>query len=104
MDVTLFYNVYENLRTSLALPSVAGPVPGTRIIPIVFENRMKGETYGAEISATAKLTDGWNLVGAYSNTPVILGVTFPNVVSPYLGLYARVAWRPRKHWEVAVVV
>ena len=58
-DTALFYNDYSRL-------SVFGPVSGSAILPLQFQNGMTGETYGAEISATWKPTDWWKLSASYS--------------------------------------
>jgi iron complex outermembrane receptor protein len=58
-DLAAFYNDYENLRT--LEPILPGPVSPSRIA-----NELFGETYGAEISATAQVTNRWRLQGSYS--------------------------------------
>ncbi len=59
LDLTTFYNDYERLRT--LEPVTAGPVSPSKI-----GNNLFGETYGAELSATAQATDRWRLQAGYS--------------------------------------
>jgi iron complex outermembrane receptor protein len=58
LDIALFYNDYEELRT-------IEPVPGN---PLLFqaENRMHGETYGVEFAPAVQITDWWRVQAAYS--------------------------------------
>jgi iron complex outermembrane recepter protein len=59
LDLTGFYNVYDDLRT--VKPLLPGP-----ITPSQIANGLFGETYGTEISATAQVTRNWRLQGSYS--------------------------------------
>jgi iron complex outermembrane receptor protein len=54
-DLALFYNDYEDLRTVEGLPPVVLP-----------QNNMRGETYGAEISANLTVTKEWRLSASYT--------------------------------------
>ena len=58
-DVAAFYNEYEQLRTIERVRP--GPVS-----PSVAWNNLTGETYGAELSATAQPFERWRLQGSYS--------------------------------------
>jgi iron complex outermembrane recepter protein len=64
-DLTAFYNDYDDLRT--LEPIRAGPVS-----PSIVSNKLFGESYGAEISATAQVTSRWRLQGSYSYLDVRL--------------------------------
>jgi iron complex outermembrane receptor protein len=59
VDLTGFYNDYDDLRT--LEPVLPGPVS-----PSTVENKLFGETYGVELSATAQLTRQWRVQGSYS--------------------------------------
>lgn len=59
LDLTGFYNVYDDLRS--IEPIYPGPVTPARV-----DNKLFGETYGTEISASAQLTSRWRLQGSYS--------------------------------------
>jgi iron complex outermembrane receptor protein len=59
LDLTGFYNDYDNLRT--LEPIRPGPVSPSKVA-----NELFGETYGAEISATAQVTKRWRLQASYS--------------------------------------
>lgn len=64
-DVATFFNVYDNLRTASATgPAMA--VPPSTFIPLAFQNRMDGESYGVELTGNLKLTESWRLYGQYS--------------------------------------
>lgn len=51
-----FYNFYDNMRTA---------EPG-QPLPITFENGLKGETYGIELSTTYQPSEWWRLRGGYT--------------------------------------
>jgi len=59
LDLTGFYNDYDDLRT--VEPLLPGPVS-----PSIVENKLFGETYGVELSATAQVTRQWRVQGSYS--------------------------------------
>ena len=50
LDVAPFYNDYRHLRMGTFGNPTPGP-DGSLILPLIFENRMKGETYGVEVGA-----------------------------------------------------
>jgi iron complex outermembrane receptor protein len=65
LDVALFYNDYRNLR--IGTFSAPTPAPdGSLILPLVFENRMEGETYGVEVAVDWRPTGWWRLYAAYT--------------------------------------
>ncbi len=59
VDLTGFYNDYDDLRT--IEPLLPGPVS-----PSIVKNKLFGETYGVELSATAQVTRQWRVQGSYS--------------------------------------
>jgi iron complex outermembrane receptor protein len=65
LDLTAFYNDYDDLRT--LEPTTPGPVSPSRVA-----NKLFGESYGTEVSATAQLTKRWRLQGSYSYLEVQL--------------------------------
>jgi iron complex outermembrane recepter protein len=65
IDTAAFYNDYRNLRIGTFNAPTPGP-DGTLIVPLVFENRLKGETYGVELAADWRPTDWWRLYGTYT--------------------------------------
>ncbi len=67
-DSAMFYNVYDRLQTfePEAPFFEADPKPAHVIIPLVFNNLMRGKTYGAEASVNLNVTTGWRLAGSYS--------------------------------------
>jgi iron complex outermembrane receptor protein len=67
-DTALFYNFYDRLQTyEPGAPFFeTDPQPAHVIIPLVFDNLMRGKTYGAETSVNLNITPGWRLAGSYS--------------------------------------
>ncbi len=67
VDVTGFYNVYDNIlgaAIGLAQPETT-PVPHV-LVPLNLANNQAGETYGAEVSVQWKPVDRWRLTANYS--------------------------------------
>jgi iron complex outermembrane receptor protein len=60
-DLALFYNVYDHLRVVAPTGAVAPPFVFT-----TATSRMRGESYGAELSANLQMNECWKLYGAYS--------------------------------------
>lgn len=59
LDLTAYYNDYEDLRT--IEPIFPGPVSPSRV-----SNKLSGDAYGTEISATAQVTKQWRIQSSYS--------------------------------------
>ena len=53
-SVAVFYNVYDNLRT-------IEPASATEFLPLRWDNRMEGSTYGMEAWGKWQVTDWWRL-------------------------------------------
>ncbi|MFL6578269.1 MAG: TonB-dependent receptor plug domain-containing protein [Povalibacter sp.] len=53
LSASVFYNVYDDLRT-------IEPTPGT-FVPLSWDNLMEGDTYGFEAWAKWQVTDWWRL-------------------------------------------
>lgn len=73
IDLALFYNVYQNLRSqeiglSPTQPLVAPPPPPfpPQLVPMYFANGLHGDTYGLELAPTWQVTDWWRLRPSYS--------------------------------------
>ena len=66
LDCAFFFNQYDGLVVSVPQPVQGGFAPGTAIVPLLFENRMDGETYGAELAADWRPAGWWRLYGTYS--------------------------------------
>jgi len=66
LDSALFYNHYDRLVLAVPQSIQGGFAPGTAILPVRFENRMDGETYGVEIGADWRPAKWWRLYGTYS--------------------------------------
>jgi iron complex outermembrane receptor protein len=59
VSLATFYNVYDNIRSVEPGPPPIG-------LPYTLGNGVKGNTYGAELSAAYQLTDWWRLRGGYT--------------------------------------
>jgi iron complex outermembrane receptor protein len=68
IDLATFYNVYDNLSTTAPGPGylTSAPAPVWLVQPLYFGNAMKGETYGAELSANYRVGGPLTLRGSYS--------------------------------------
>ncbi|MDB6121346.1 MAG: ligand-gated TonB-dependent outer rane channel [Pedosphaera sp.] len=71
IDLTTFYNDYDDLRSvefgpSPTQPLTAPPPPPGLFIPFHGDNKLYGETYGAELAATWQVTKRWRLTPAYT--------------------------------------
>ena len=73
LDLALFYNVYNDLRSqetgfSPTQPVVSPPPPPfpPQWIPTYLANGLAGDTYGLELAPTWEVTDWWRLQPAYS--------------------------------------
>jgi len=67
-DLATFYNSYNRLRTiEPGRPFLeTDPQPAHLIFPLVFDNLMRGETYGGEVSINLNATNEWKLACSYS--------------------------------------
>ncbi|HEY3756158.1 MAG TPA: TonB-dependent receptor plug domain-containing protein [Opitutaceae bacterium] len=60
--VSSYYNTYDHLESTAATPTtLTYPYP----LPVVFENGLKADTYGAEISSEYQVTAAWRLRAGY---------------------------------------
>ncbi len=66
LDLAAFYNVYDDLRVRVTQSPIAGPAPGTFILPLKVQNGMDADVEGIEMAATWKPVDWWRLYGAYT--------------------------------------
>ncbi|MDY6933382.1 MAG: TonB-dependent receptor [Spirochaetota bacterium] len=68
-DAAGFYNVYDDLRTvepSMFYYIEPLPAPQHLVVPYFIGNKMKGETYGAELAVDWQAFDWWRLKTAYT--------------------------------------
>lgn len=66
LDITGFYNVYDDLRTIEPAGTVVMP-PAPFPVPLFTpQNMMDGETCGAEAAVTWQVTTTWKLQGGYT--------------------------------------
>ncbi|MHC4863461.1 MAG: TonB-dependent receptor plug domain-containing protein, partial [Planctomycetota bacterium] len=67
LDFAAFFNVYDDLRTfERATPTMAMTPAPHLVAPLVADNKMDGETYGAELSATYQAAHNWKLNAGYT--------------------------------------
>ncbi len=68
VDVALFYNDYDRLRTTepQAPELEMDPAPPHLVIPTLLGNQMTGHTYGFEVAADWQVSKNWRIQGSYS--------------------------------------
>lgn len=90
LDITPFYNVYDNFRSnSMSLRDAfmePTPFPPHLVIPGRLANNMEAETYGVEVAADWLITDKWKLKGAYSFLKVHMDSSDPGTTAEEKGL------------------
>jgi iron complex outermembrane receptor protein len=57
-SISTFYNLYNDIRSANTSPTPFG-------LPVIYENNLKGETYGFELTADYQVLDWWRLHGGY---------------------------------------
>ena len=107
-DIAAYINDYHNL---VGLGNPGTPIfrpPGTYFnnpgpiitIPVPYANNTRAQSYGAELTATCKLTDNWEIQGNYSvfevsaQTAEIFNVSVPLIEggTPHNQVYLRSSW------------
>jgi len=68
LDLSIFYNRYGNLETlEPGVPFLElNPPPPHLNVPLVFANKMHGESYGIEMTVNWKATNRWTLSPGYA--------------------------------------
>jgi iron complex outermembrane receptor protein len=68
MDFTAYYNSYSQLQSAEPEASFleTEPPPPHIVMPLNYENLMRGETHGVEAFATWKVTNRWTLTPAFA--------------------------------------
>jgi iron complex outermembrane receptor protein len=66
LDLALFYNDYDRLRSFEPGASDLSAFPAYIRIPLFFGNGLRGETYGGELTANFQITDWWHWRASYS--------------------------------------
>ena len=84
IDIAAFYNDYDDLLTAEAGPVDLSNFPTYLSIPAVFDNKMKGDTYGVEVSAQWQALDWWQLHATYTYLDMQLHGIGENSVTPEL--------------------
>jgi iron complex outermembrane recepter protein len=68
LDLTAYYNSYNQLQTSEPEPAFleTDPAPPHIVMPLEYKNLMQGETHGVEAFANWKISSRWTLTPAYA--------------------------------------
>jgi iron complex outermembrane receptor protein len=68
LDIATFYNIYNRLNSyEQGLPFFeTDPLPAHLVVPVYYDNLLRGNTYGAEASANFDINSHWKLQGSYS--------------------------------------
>jgi iron complex outermembrane receptor protein len=75
VDIAAFYNDYDDLGTGEAGPLDTSNVPSYLSIPAVADNRMRGDTYGVEVSVQWQALNWWQLHATYTYLDMQLHAT-----------------------------
>jgi iron complex outermembrane receptor protein len=59
VSISTYYNRYDNLRSQESLSPIG--------FPILLDNKLKGNTYGVEITARYQVLEWWRLAANYTN-------------------------------------
>lgn len=68
VDIAAFFNIYKHLVTrepDVPFPET-DPPPAHLVLPFTLDNKLDGETYGAEAAAKLRVTEAWRLIAGYS--------------------------------------
>ncbi|BBL58777.1 TonB-dependent receptor plug domain-containing protein [Methylomonas koyamae] len=66
LDVTVFYNDYDNLRNVSQGGGTFDPVSGVVVVPLTLNNNYQAKTYGYEVAAVWQMLDWWRWDANYS--------------------------------------
>lgn len=64
VDVALFYNIYDDLRS--LEPGALFAEPGFNVLPFVIDNEATARTYGAELALNVQAASWWLLRASYA--------------------------------------
>jgi iron complex outermembrane recepter protein len=67
VDVAMFFNLYEHLRSIEPGTPFVETAPLRLILPAFLENELRGRSYGAELAANLQATPDWRLTLSYSH-------------------------------------
>jgi len=91
-DLAVFFNQYENLRSTDYPPA---PVPGpggSLVVPGVMGNSFRAQTYGFEIAGSYDVTECWRLYAAYSFLVVPPSATGSEMGDPKNQIFLQSSW------------
>ncbi|HZE88862.1 MAG TPA: TonB-dependent receptor, partial [Verrucomicrobiae bacterium] len=86
LDLATFYDKYADLSAlEQGTPFLeTTPAPVHVVLPLTFSNAMHGESYGAELAASFRATERWQLMGWYARNNVAIRPNDPTAtVTPY---------------------
>lgn len=91
-DLAVFFNQYENLRSTSYPPfPVPGPA-GSLVVPGVMGNSFRAQTYGFEVAGTYDVTDRWRLYAAYNFLVVPSSGIGSEMGDPRNQIYLQSSW------------
>jgi len=81
-DIAGYVFQYDNLIDLVAEAPFTEtvPAPSHTVSPLVFDNALKGEAFGVEVSADWRPLDFWRLTGSYSYNTIDLRLTTDSVI------------------------
>jgi iron complex outermembrane receptor protein len=82
IDIAAFYNNYKDLETAEAGPVNITNAPAYLFVPAVFDNKMRGDTYGVEVSAQWQALEWWQLHATYTYLDIQLHSIVENSIAP----------------------
>jgi iron complex outermembrane receptor protein len=67
VDIATFYNHYDDLLTNERSFAIEGsPIPTNAVIRSTFDNQMKGDTWGMELTTNWQVNPDWRVTASYS--------------------------------------
>ena len=87
MSAAAFFNDYDRLIALRARSAETGGPEGARVQPFEYRNDLRGESYGAELSAFWQATDFLRFQGAYTFLDTRIQTGASDLAAPYEGLF-----------------
>ncbi len=111
LDIATFFNDYDQLRTFEQKDVFFLPNPSRLIFPYEFDNKMRGHTYGLDLSAKWYINSWWHIDAGYSYAKTVLHLKngSTDTVSLSVPVFAnapeqmaslRSAWDVRENWNI----
>lgn len=106
-DLATFYNDYSGIIDvrSGGAPFVDPTIPAL-IVPLVLDNVLSADTYGAELASTLQVRDDWQLSGAYTLLYMDMHAAAGDVrqgSSPNNQAKLRSSWHLNPEWDLDLI-